>query len=178
MIEKSSCWQRCFRFALAGRYPPLVLPPQAQHEQTTSLLIDWLKELADRQPSLFVIVDLQWVDLSTMAFVEQIVDRGLADRILTVLTFRPELETPWKSKTHQTNLALNRLTRRQIQELMEQKARRKLPVSLVEQIVERTDGVPLFVEEYCVVACSGVGAGSRILLQHAGNGRTGSGPAE
>lgn len=133
---------------LAGRYPPLDLPPQAQHEQTTSLLIDWLKELADRQPLLFVIEDLHWVDPSTLAFVEQLVDRGLADRILTVLTFRPEFETPWKSKAHQTNLALNRLTRRQIQELMEQKARRKLPVSLVEQIVERTDGVPLFVEEY------------------------------
>ncbi|MBL8812385.1 MAG: protein kinase [Planctomycetaceae bacterium] len=133
---------------LSGRYPALDLPPQVQHEQTTALLLDWLKELADRQPLLFVIEDLHWVDPSTLAFVEQLVDRGLADRILTLLTFRPEFETPWKSKAHQTNLALNRLTRRQIQELMEKKARRRLPTSLVEQIVERTDGVPLFVEEY------------------------------
>ncbi len=133
---------------LNGQYPALELPPQVQHEQTTALLLDWLKELADRQPLLFVIEDLHWVDPSTLAFVEQLVDLGLADRILTVLTFRPEFETPWKSKAHQTNLALNRLTRRQIQELMEQKARRRLPTSLVEQIVERTDGVPLFVEEY------------------------------
>lgn len=133
---------------LQGQYPELNLPPQVQHEQTNALLLDWLQELSLRHPLLFVIEDLHWVDPSTLQFVEQLVDRGLNDRILTLLTFRPEFETPWKSKAHQTNLALNRLTKRQIQEMMEQKAHRRLPMSLVEQIIERTDGVPLFVEEY------------------------------
>lgn len=133
---------------LRGAVPELTLPPQEQREQTTQLLLDWLKELSFQQPLLFVIEDLHWVDPSTLEFVELLVDRGLNDRILTVLTFRPEFETPWKSRAHQTNLALNRLTKRQVQELMERKAERLLPASIVEQIIERTEGVPLFVEEY------------------------------
>lgn len=133
---------------LRGAVPELTLPPQEQREQTTQLLLDWLKELSLQHPLLFVIEDLHWVDPSTLEFVELLVDRGLNDRILTVLTFRPEFETPWKSRAHQTNLALNRLTKRQVQELMERKAERLLPASIVEQIIERTEGVPLFVEEY------------------------------
>ncbi len=133
---------------LRGAYPELAMPPQTQREQTTQLLLDWLKELSVLQPLLLIIEDLHWVDPSTLEFVELLVDRGLNDRILTVLTFRPEFETPWKSRAHQTNLALNRLTKRQIQELMETKAERRLPPSMVEQIIERTEGVPLFVEEY------------------------------
>ena len=133
---------------LNGEYPELKLPPQNQRDETSSLLLDWLKGLARIQPLLFIIEDLHWVDPSTLEFVEQLVDRGFADRILTLLTFRPEFETPWKSKAHQSHLALNRLTKRQIQELMEQTAEQKLPTALVDQIIQRTDGVPLFVEEY------------------------------
>lgn len=133
---------------LGDQIPRLALSPQQQREQTIQLLFDWLKELAARQPLLFVIEDLHWIDPTTLEFLELLVDQGLNDRILTLMTFRPEFETPWKSKAHQTNLALNRLTKRQVQELMEAKMQRHLPANVVEQIIERTDGVPLFVEEY------------------------------
>lgn len=133
---------------LQGRVAESELPPQARKEQLLQLLLDWLRELSYRQPLLFVIEDLHWMDPSTLEFLELLVSQGLNDRILTLFTFRPEFETPWGSRAHQTNLALNRLTRRQVVELMEARAGRSFPEAVVDQIIERTDGVPLFVEEF------------------------------
>src|SRR4029077_9514203 len=73
---------------------------------------------------------------------------GLHDRILTLLTFRPEFKTPWPAIAHQTSLALNRLTRRQAGELMRKKTRDSLSEAVIEQIYDRTGGVPLCVEEF------------------------------
>lgn len=133
---------------LAGRYAEPDLMPQVRKEKLLQLLLDWLRELSYRQPLLFIIEDLHWVDPSTLEFLQLLVDQGFNDHILTLFTFRPEFETPWSSKAHQTSLALNRLTRKQVQELMEQRAGRAFPEAVVDQIVERTDGVPLFVEEF------------------------------
>src|SRR5207247_700710 len=86
---------------------------------------------------------------STLELLALHVESGFSDRILTLLTFRPEFETPWKSKAHQTVMTLNRLTRKQMTELMQQKTGvKKLTETVVEQILAKTDGVPLFVEEY------------------------------
>ncbi len=133
---------------LEGRYAEPDLTPQARKEQLMALLLDWLREVSDRQPLLFVIEDLHWVDPSTLEFLALLVDQGLNDRILTLFTFRPEFETPWGSRAHQTSLALNRLTKQQLQELMQVRAGRVFPASVVDQIMQRTDGVPLFVEEF------------------------------
>jgi predicted ATPase len=81
-----------------------------------------------------------------------ILAEGLHDRILTVLTFRPEFRTPWPAVAHQTSLALNRLTRRQVAELMRKSTGGALPDSLVAQIYQRTNGVPLLVEEFVRMA--------------------------
>ena len=102
---------------------------------------------AVRRPVLFVVEDLHWVDASTLEFLGQFLTEGLHDRILTVLTFRPEFKTPWPAVAHQTSLALNRLTRRQVGELLGKSAAASLPLQLIDQIHERTGGVPLFVEE-------------------------------
>jgi serine/threonine protein kinase/predicted ATPase len=137
---------------LEGRYPELELPPQRQKEKTLDLLLDWLRELSYQQPALFIVEDLHWVDPTTLEFLESHVDQGLNDSILTLLSFRPDFETPWKSKAHQTSVALNRLTKRQIHEMMVLKSGVKnIPTSIVEQVVERTDGVPLFVEEVTIM---------------------------
>jgi predicted ATPase len=103
---------------------------------------------SNRHPLLFVIEDLHWIDASTLEFLGQFIAEGLHDRILTVLTFRPEFTTPWPAVAHQTSLALNRLTRRQVGELMRKETGRPLPDSLVAQIYQRTGGVPLLVEEF------------------------------
>jgi predicted ATPase len=110
--------------------------------------MDWLHTRAARKPILFIVEDLHWVDASTLEFLSQFLAEGLHDSILTLLTFRPEFNTPWPAVAHQTSLALNRLTRRQVSELMRKKTERALPEALVGQVYERTGGVPLFVEEF------------------------------
>ena len=88
---------------------------------------------------LFVVEDLHWVDASTLEFLGQFLAEGLHDRVLTLLTFRPEFQTPWPAVAHQTSLALNRLTRRQVGDLMRKKTRGALPEAVVERGL-RPDG--------------------------------------
>ena len=146
---------------LDGRYPALALDPQRQKEKTFELLGQWLRELSCQRPVLFVIEDLHWVDPTTLEFLRDFVSQGLNDSILTLLTFRPEFVTPWQSMAHQTQIALNRLTRRQIGEMVMVKAgMENIPQSVIDQIIDRTDGVPLFVEEFTqMVVESGALAG-------------------
>lgn len=129
------------------RIAPLGLSPVREREETLRVLREWLRARARRKPVLFVVEDLHWVDASTLEFLGQFLAEGLHDRILTVLTFRPEFKTPWPAVAHQTSLALNRLTRRQVGDLARKDAGGALPDSLVEQIYNRTGGVPLLVEE-------------------------------
>jgi class 3 adenylate cyclase/tetratricopeptide (TPR) repeat protein len=134
---------------LDHRYAPLDVGPQRLKEMTQESLLEWLRACSAEQPVLFIVEDLHWADPTTLEFLELLVREAVRDSLLVVLTFRPEFETPWRSKAHQTELALNRLTRRQIGEMMEKLTGRKnLPADLVAQMVERTDGVPLFIEEF------------------------------
>lgn len=134
---------------LAGLCSPLQLTPQQQKDKTLQLLLDWIRACSERQPVLFVVEDLHWVDPSTMEFLERLVNQGLSDRILTLLTFRPEFETPWKSLAHQTSVALNRLTKRQVGEMIVARSGvTDIPTDVIDQLVERTDGVSLFIEEF------------------------------
>jgi class 3 adenylate cyclase/tetratricopeptide (TPR) repeat protein len=131
------------------RFPPLALSPQKLKERSEELLLNWLKRLEQARPVLFIVEDLHWVDPSTLELLERHVAQFESGRVLSVLTFRPEFETPWKSKPHQTQIALNRLTKRQIAEMMRKRSgRTDIPDVIVNQVVERTDGVPLFIEEF------------------------------
>ena len=130
------------------RYTAPGLTPSREREETFRALREWLRACSGKQPVLFVIEDLHWIDASSLEFLGQFISEGLQDRILTVLTFRPEFQTPWPVSAHQTSLALNRLTRRQVGELMRRDAGSTLPDSLVAQIYQRTGGVPLLVEEF------------------------------
>src|SRR3989454_12041385 len=92
--------------------------------------------------------DLHWVDPSTLELLSLLVDQGPTARILTLFTFRPDFPPPWTGRSHLTQITLNRLTRRQVAEMTDRVAHGKaLPPEVVEQVVARTDGVPLFVEE-------------------------------
>ncbi|HSZ55137.1 MAG TPA: SpoIIE family protein phosphatase [Tepidisphaeraceae bacterium] len=129
------------------RIAPLSLSPIREREETFRALREWLRARARRRPVLFVVEDLHWVDASTLEFLGQFLAEGFHDRILTVLTFRPEFKTPWPAVAHQTSLALNRLSRRQVAELVRKDTGAALPEPLLEQIYQRTAGVPLFTEE-------------------------------
>ncbi len=134
---------------LDGRCPPLEMSPDLRRQRTIELLQDWLREMSRDRPLLFIVEDLHWVDPSTLEFLEYHVAEGLNDSVLTILTFRPEFQTPWSSLAHQTQVALNRLTKRQIAEMMQRKSSlNQIPSHIVQSVIDRTDGVPLFVEEF------------------------------
>jgi TOMM system kinase/cyclase fusion protein len=146
--ETVPLWASLLSLPTPDRFPPLSLSPVRQREETFRAMLEWLRMRAARRPILFVVEDLHWMDASTLEFLGQFLAEGLHDAILTVLTFRPEFRTPWPALAHQTSLALNRLTRRQVGELMRKKAGGALPEAVVEQVYDRAGGVPLFVEEF------------------------------
>jgi class 3 adenylate cyclase/predicted ATPase len=130
------------------RFPPLGLSPVREREETFRALTEWLKAYAARRPVLFVVEDLHWADASTLELLGQLVPRAMYDRILTLLTFRPEFQPAWPAPSCQTRLALTCLTPRQVADMMNRKTGGAVTDSLVEQVYERTGGVPLFIEEY------------------------------
>src|SRR5215510_2292247 len=131
-----------------GRYPPLGLTPQQQKQLTHDALAAWLMEEAERRPVLVIWEDLQWADPSSLELLGLIIDQAPTVHMLNVLTFRPDFVPPWLAHSHMTPLTLNRLERPQVEALITQLAGGKaLPKELVQHVVSKTDGVPLFVEE-------------------------------
>jgi class 3 adenylate cyclase len=133
---------------LQGRYPALTLSPQQQKQQTLDTLVAWLVAEAERQPVLVAWEDLHWADPTTLEALGLLVDQAPTVPMLHVLTFRPQFSAPWPNRSHMTPITLNRLERPQVEALIARLARGKaLPAEVVEHIVARTDGVPLYVEE-------------------------------
>ena len=133
---------------LTADYTPLTLSPEQQKQKTMQAFLTILLRIAAQQPVLFVMEDLHWVDPSTLEFLSLLVDQGPTSRILAVLTFRPDFSPPWTGRSHLTQVMLPRLPRRQAAEMAGRVAHGKtLPAEVMEQMVARTDGVPLFVEE-------------------------------
>ena len=133
---------------LPADYAPVTVSPEQQKQQTLHVLLTILLRIAAQQPVLFVMEDLHWVDPSTLELLSLLVDQGPTARILTLFTFRPDFSPPWTGRAHLTQLTVNRLPQRQAVEVIRQVAHGKvLPAEVVEQIVAKTDGVPLFVEE-------------------------------
>ena len=128
--------------------PALTLSPQKQKQKTQETLVAWLVEEAERQAVYCAWEDLHWADPSTLEFLTLFLDQVPTTRLLTMLTFRPDFTPPWHSRSHIAQLTLNRLGRPQVEMMVEQRHRWKaLPAEVLQQIVAKTDGVPLFVEE-------------------------------
>jgi class 3 adenylate cyclase/predicted ATPase len=131
-----------------GRYLPLALSPQRRKERTLAALLTQLERLAAKQPVLALYEDVHWADPTTLELLDLIVDRVPGSRALVVITFRPEFRPPWIGFSHVTLLTLNRLNQRQVHAMAERVTGGKaLPPEVLGQIVAKTDGVPLFVEE-------------------------------
>ena len=135
--ETLPLWASLLGLPISDRFPVLSLSPTRLREETFRVMREWLHTRAVRRPVLFVVEDLHWVDASTLEFLGQFLAEGLHDRILTVLTFRPEFKTPWPAVAHQTSLALNRLTRRQVGELLGKSPAGSLPQPPTDQIHQR-----------------------------------------
>jgi predicted ATPase len=130
------------------RYPPLNVSPQKQKEMTLRALVAQVEGLAARTPVLMLFEDAQWSDPTSLELHDLIIDRVPALPLLLIITFRPEFSAPWIGRPHVTLRALNRLAPRQRAEMIAGVTSGKaLPPEIAAQIIDRTDGVPLFVEE-------------------------------
>jgi predicted ATPase len=133
---------------MGDRYPPLNLTPQKRKEKTLHAQLAQVEGLATQQPVLMVWEDVHCSDPTTRESLDLLIDRVATLRVLVIITFRPEFSPPWVGRPHVTMLTLNRLPRRQRAEMIAYVTGGKtLPREIADQIVDRTDGVPLFVEE-------------------------------
>jgi predicted ATPase/class 3 adenylate cyclase len=130
------------------RYSPSGLSPHRQKERTLEVLVDQLVGLAARQPVLAVYEDVHWADPTSLELLQLVVDRVQDARVLVLITFRPEFLPPWMRYPHVSALTLSRLSRREGAAMVDRlTGGRALPAEVLDQIVAKTDGVPLFVEE-------------------------------
>jgi predicted ATPase len=133
---------------LPAQYPPLTLTPERQKQKTLEALLAWLLAETEPQPVLFIVEDLHWVDPSTLEWLSLVVEQSPTVRLYGLFTCRPEFTSPWSIRTHLTSLTLSRLPRPQAARLVYGVTGGKpLPAEILAQIVAKTDGVPLFVEE-------------------------------
>jgi class 3 adenylate cyclase/predicted ATPase len=171
--ETVPLWASLLSLPTDTRFPPLSLSAARQREETFRILLEWLHAWANRRPTLFIVEDLHWADATTLEFLGRLVAESLGDRLLILVTFRPEFRPPWPAPTHQTTLGLNSLTRPQVAEMVRQKTgNAHLSEAVIDGLFDRTGGVPLFVEEFTkMVQESGVlnqpaGDSARDLLAH------------
>ena len=130
------------------RHGPLSMTPQRQKEDTIRLLVDLTEAAARRGPTMMVLEDVHWADPTTLDVLDLLVARASGSPLLVIITHRPEFQPRWGTRGHVTTLVLSRLSRMQSAAVVSRLAGGKpLPADLMEQIIAKTDGVPLFVEE-------------------------------
>ena len=133
---------------IPNRYPPLDLTPQRQKQKTLEALVDILVGMAARQPVLFAVEDLHWIDPSSLELLNLVVGRVPAERILAVFLFRPTFEARWREGESVTRVDLTRLGPSETAKMIAHVAGgRDLPPEVVRDLSTKTDGVPLYVEE-------------------------------
>ena len=131
-----------------GRYPTTELMPQLRRQRTLEALTAQMEALTRTGPVLMIFEDVQWIDPTSLEALGRAVDQIRSVRLLLIMTFRPEFDPPWIGSPHVTALTINRLGRRDIEAMISRVVGDKLlPPSIQQDIIERTDGIPLFVEE-------------------------------
>jgi tetratricopeptide (TPR) repeat protein len=131
-----------------GRYPALTVTPQQKREMTLTALLDQLEGTAAKGPVLIVFEDIHWIDPTSLDLLDRVIARIANLAALLVVTFRPESQPSWVGQPHVRTMSLSRLGRRDSADIICGITRDKaLPDLVVEQILARTDGVPLFIEE-------------------------------
>ena len=149
-----------------GRYPALELTPEERRQRTMEALTTQVDALSRRKPVLMILEDVHWADPTSLEAFSRAVDRIRTRDVLLVVTYRPEFEPPWIGRPHVTALTLNRLGTHEIDDIITRVAGNKpLPESIRRDIIERTDGIPLFVEEMTksVLEAAGEGAVERAI---------------
>ena len=131
-----------------GRYATLELTPQQRRQRTLEAFVSQIVALSRQNPLLMIFEDAHWTDPTTLELFGRIVDRIPTLRVLLIVTFRPEFEPPWIGRAYVTPLTINRLAEREVGTMIDSVIGNKLlPADIRQDIIERTDGIPLFVEE-------------------------------
>ena len=131
-----------------GRYPTLDLAPQQRRQRTLEALTTQIELLARENPVVMIFEDAHWIDSTSLEALDRAVDRIRTLGALLIVTHRPEFEPPWIGRPYVTALTVNRLSGRDIAAMIDGVTGNKaLPASIRQDITERTDGIPLFVEE-------------------------------
>jgi class 3 adenylate cyclase/tetratricopeptide (TPR) repeat protein len=134
--------------SLPSEYTPSTLPPDQQRRRLLATLVQWILGSAKAQPLISVIEDLHWADPSTLELIQLLAEQGSTAPLMLLYTARPEFRAPWAMRAHHTQVTLNRLATREVRTMVgEVAARKALSDETVAMVVERTGGVPLFVEE-------------------------------
>jgi class 3 adenylate cyclase len=131
-----------------GRYPTLEMAPQQRRQKTLEALTAQLEALSHQKPMLMIFEDAHWADPTSLEAFGRAIDRTRNLAVLLIVTYRSEFEPPWVRRSHVAALTLNRLGEREIAAIIDGVIGNKpLPASIRQEIIERTDGIPLFVEE-------------------------------
>jgi class 3 adenylate cyclase/predicted ATPase len=148
-IEDTALIAEMLSLSNDGRYPSLdKLPSEQRRERTLQVLVSQTDALARQNPVLMIFEDAHWADPTSLEVFSRLVERIATLRVLLIVTFRPEFEPPWIGRPHVTALTLNRLAQREVGALIDRVVGNKLlPANIRQDIIERSDGIPLFVEE-------------------------------
>ena len=131
-----------------GRYPTLELTPEQRRQRTFQALNLQLEALTSSRPLLVIVEDAHWADPTSLEAFRHAVDQTASLRALMIVTFRSEFAPPWIGRPHVTSIAINRLAERDVRDMIDHVVGDKLlPPEIRQDIIERTDGIPLFVEE-------------------------------
>ncbi len=131
-----------------GRYPALELAPQQRRQRTMEVLVSQIETMTRQSPVLIIFEDVHWADPTSLELFSRAMDRIATLRVLLIVTFRPEFDPPWIGRPHVMALTLNRLAHRDVEAMIDHVVGNKLiPANIRQDIIERTDGIPLFVEE-------------------------------
>jgi class 3 adenylate cyclase/tetratricopeptide (TPR) repeat protein len=135
--------------SLGDRYSPLSLSPQQQRQQTLEAVVTVLLAMARQQPMLLIVEDLQWSDPTTQELLALLMNQAPTAPLGILLTSRPEFQAPWPQRSSLTQITLRGLLRPHVEQMAVRVAGDKaLPAEVLQQVVAKTDGVPLFVEEF------------------------------
>ena len=130
------------------RYPPPPLGAEEMKKKILEALVAVFEAMASQDPVLMVVEDVHWVDPSTLELLGLLIEHLRSARVVLVITYRPEFDSPWGGHAHVTGLTLNRLSRKESAAMIARVAGGKdVPEEVLGEIVAKTDGVPLFVEE-------------------------------
>ena len=133
---------------LPAKYPPSPLSPEQQRRRLLATLVQWALGAAGTQATVIAIEDLHWADPSTLELLQLLVEQGTTARLLLLYTARPEFHAQWPPRAHHTQITLNRLSARNVRTMLgEVAAQKALSEETIATVLERTGGVPLFVEE-------------------------------